>query len=274
MIKKVGDSTPVKVAMQRDDEGWWIPAEPLPEDGIGKFDYGFVLDDSDTVLPDPRSRRQPNGVHGWSRTFDADQFDWSDQKWTGKQLAGCIIYELHVGTFTTEGTLTAAIERLDHLVELGVDFVELMPVNAFNGPHNWGYDGVHWYAIHEGYGGPRGYMQFVDACHRAGLGVIQDVVYNHLGPSGNYLPQFGPYLRNDSGANIWGDSPNLDGEESDEVRRYIIDNALMFLTDYHVDGLRLDAVHALHDTRATHLLEELNIAVSARSTVTVLCSAR
>jgi maltooligosyltrehalose trehalohydrolase len=266
MIKKVGDSTPVKVVMERDEEGWWIPAEPLPEDGIGEFDYGFVLDDSSTVLPDPRSRRQPNGVHGWSRTFDADQFNWSDRKWTGKQLAGCIIYELHVGTFTTEGTLTAAIDRLDHLVKLGIDFVELMPVNAFNGPHNWGYDGVHWYAVDEGYGGPLSYMQFVDACHQAGLGVIQDVVYNHLGPSGNYLPQFGPYMRNDSGANIWGDSPNLDGEESDEVRRYIIDNALMFLTDYHVDGLRLDAVHALHDTRATHLLEELNIDVSARST--------
>ena len=266
MIKKVGGDAPVKVVMERDEEGWWIPAERLPDDGMGEFDYGFVLDDSGTVLPDPRSRRQPNGVHGWSRTFDADQFSWSDQKWTGKQLAGCIIYEMHVGTFTTEGTLTAAIDRLDHLVKLGIDFVELMPVNAFNGPHNWGYDGVHWYAVDEGYGGALSYMQFVDACHQAGLGVIQDVVYNHLGPSGNYLPQFGPYLRNDSGANIWGDSPNLDGEESDEVRRYIIDNALMFLTDYHVDGLRLDAVHALHDTRATHLLEELNIDVSARST--------
>ena len=129
-----------------------------------------MLDDSDTVLPDPRSRRQPDGVHGWSRTFDADEFVWSDQKWTGRQLAGCIIYELHVGTFTPEGTLTAAIDRLDHLVQLGIDFVELMPVNAFNGPHNWGYDGVLWYAVHEGYGGPLGYMQFVDACHQAGLG--------------------------------------------------------------------------------------------------------
>jgi maltooligosyltrehalose trehalohydrolase len=265
VIKKVGENTPVRVAMERDEEGWWWPAQPLPDSGIGEFDYGFLLDDSDTVLPDPRSRRQPNGVHGWSRTFELDEFVWSDQKWTGKQLAGCIIYELHVGTFTPEGTLMAAIDRLDHLVELGVDFVELMPVNAFNGPHNWGYDGVHWYAVHEGYGGPLGYMQFVDACHRAGLGVIQDVVYNHLGPSGNYLPHFGPYLKKDAGQ-IWGDEPNLDGEESDEVRRYIIDNALMFLTEYHVDGLRLDAVHALHDTRATHLLEELNIDVSARST--------
>ena len=138
-----------------------------------------------------------------------------------------------------------------------------MPVNAFNGPHNWGYDGVQWYAVQESYGGPLAYQEFVDACHARGLAVIQDVVYNHLGPSGNYLPEFGPYLS--TGLNTWGSSPNLDGEDSDEVRRYIIDNALMFLTDYHVDGLRLDAVHALHDTRAVHLLEELNIEVSARS---------
>jgi maltooligosyltrehalose trehalohydrolase len=272
VIKKVGDSTPVKVAMERDEEGWWSPAEPVSDSvgsangGFGEFDYGFLLDESDTVLPDPRSRRQPDGVHGWSRTFDPDEYVWSDQKWTGRQLAGGIIYELHIGTFTPEGTLTAAIDRLDHLVELGIDFVELMPVNAFNGPHNWGYDGVLWYAVHEGYGGPLAYMQFVDACHQAGLAVVQDVVYNHLGPSGNYLSQFAPYLRSDAGPAIWGDEPNLDGEESDEVRRYIIDNALMFLTDYHVDGLRLDAVHALHDTRATHLLEELNIDVSVRST--------
>src|SRR6478735_7354405 len=260
------------LSMERDDEGWWCPAEPLPDgvgpgaEGVGEFDYGFLLDDSDTVLPDPRSRRQPDGVHGWSRTFDADEFVWSDQMWTGRQLGGGIIYELHVGTFTPEGTLTAAIDRLDHLVELGIDFVELMPVNAFNGHHNWGYDGVLWYAVHEGYGGPLAYMQFVDACHQAGLAVIQDVVYNHLGPSGNYLSKFAPYLRSDAGPTVWGDEPNLDGEESDEVRRYIIDNALMFLTEYHVDGLRLDAVHALHDTRATHLLEELNIEVSSRST--------
>jgi maltooligosyltrehalose trehalohydrolase len=175
-----------------------------------------------------------------------------------------VIYELHVGTFTEPGTLAAAIDKLDHLVQVGVDFVELMPVNAFNGPHNWGYDGVLWYAVQETYGGPLGYQQFVDACHSRGLGVIQDVVYNHLGPSGNYLTQYGPYL-NEGGSNTWGQSPNLDGEDSDEVRRYIIDNALMFLTDYHVDGLRLDAVHALHDTRAMHLLEELNVDVSARS---------
>ena len=269
MIKKVGAAEPTEIAMRRDDEGWWHPAVPLPE-GLGEeggteeFDYGFVLDGSDTVLPDPRSRRQPDGVHGWSRTYDPDTFTWTDQVWNGRQLAGGIIYELHVGTFTPEGTFAAAAERLDHLVRLGVDFVELMPVNAFNGTHNWGYDGVLWYAVHEPYGGPQGYQAFVDACHAAGLGVIQDVVYNHLGPSGNYLPQFGPYL-NSGGTNTWGESPNLDGEDSDEVRRYIIDCAQMFLTDYHVDGLRLDAVHALHDTRATHLLEEMAVDVDARS---------
>jgi maltooligosyltrehalose trehalohydrolase len=264
MIKPVGAAAATQVAMERDHEGWWRPVEPLPDDGVGEFDYGFRLDGAEAVLPDPRSRRQPDGVHGWSRTHDPDNFGWTDEAWTGRQLAGGVIYELHVGTFTEEGTLTAAIERLDHLVRLGIDFVELMPVNAFNGPHNWGYDGVFWYAVHEPYGGPLAYQQFVDACHARGLAVIQDVVYNHLGPSGNYLPQFGPYLS--AGGNTWGSSLNLDSEDSDEVRHYIIDNALMFFTDYHVDGLRLDAVHALHDTRATHLLEELAVEVSVRST--------
>ena len=144
------------------------PAEPLPDDGVGEFDYGYRLDGADTVLPDPRSRRQPDGVHGWSRTYDPDSYSWSDESWTGRQLAGGVIYELHIGTFTEAGTLAAAIDKLDHLVQLGVDFVELMPVNAFNGPHNWGYDGVLWYAVHEAYGGPLGYQQFVDACHQRG----------------------------------------------------------------------------------------------------------
>ena len=263
VVKPVGAAEPETVPMARDEDGWWRPAGPLPADGVGEFDYGFRLAGEDRILPDPRSRWQPDGVHGWSRTFDPDAYHWTDESWTGRQLAGGVIYELHVGTFTPEGTLRAAIDRLDHLVRLGIDFVELMPVNAFNGPHNWGYDGVQWYAVQDSYGGPRAYQEFVDACHARGLAVIQDVVYNHLGPSGNYLPEFGPYLS--AGLNTWGSSPNLDGEDSDEVRRYIIDNALMFLTDYHVDGLRLDAVHALHDTRAVHLLEDLHIEVSARS---------
>ncbi|HET9872986.1 MAG TPA: malto-oligosyltrehalose trehalohydrolase [Propionibacteriaceae bacterium] len=250
--------------MGRDDADWWHPAN-LPEDLVAAdVDYGFIINDGD-VLPDPRSRRQPNGVHQLSRTFDHSSYAWGDELWTGKQLPGGVIYELHVGTFTQEGTLVSAIERLDHLVDLGVDFVEVMPVNGFNGPHGWGYDGVLWYSVHEQYGGPAAYQQFVDACHQRGLAVIQDVVYNHLGPSGNYLPHFGPYLKQGQ-ANVWGDTVNLDGEDSDEVRRYIIDNAMMWLKDYHVDGLRLDAVHALIDTRATHVLEELAVQTEALST--------
>ncbi|MET4636856.1 malto-oligosyltrehalose trehalohydrolase [Mycetocola sp. 2940] len=245
--------------LSRTDGGWWESRGLEPAPGT---DYGFLVD-GDGPFPDPRSRQQPDGVHGLSRVVDPGH-DWAASAWTGRQLAGSVIYELHIGTFTTEGTFDAAAERLDHLVSIGVDFVELLPVNAFNGTHNWGYDGVLWYAVHEGYGGPDGYRRFVDACHAAGLGVIQDVVYNHLGPSGNYLPKFGPYLTDGPG-NTWGSSLNLDGPDSDTVRRYILDNALMWLGEYHVDGLRLDAVHALTDHSAVHLLEQLAGEVAALS---------
>jgi maltooligosyltrehalose trehalohydrolase len=253
----------VELPMMRDVGDWWSPAAPLPDFAAGAVDYGFSLDGAEP-LADPRSRRQPNGVHGLSRTFDPAAHRWADQSWTGRQLAGGVIYELHVGTFTTDGTLTAAIDKLDHLVALGVDFVEIMPVNAFNGTRNWGYDGVLWYSVQEEYGGPAAYQDFVDACHQRGIAVIQDVVYNHLGPSGNYLPRFAPYMHS-THANTWGESVNLDGEDSDEVRRFIIENAQMWMRDYHVDALRLDAVHALTDTRATHLLEELAIETAALS---------
>ncbi len=256
----VGD---VIVEMQQTDGGWWTPSEPAPGPEKGDVDYGYLIDDADAPVPDPRSRRQPAGVHQRSRTYDPSSFDWTDATWTGRQLAGSLIYELHVGTFTPDGTLDAALGRLDHLRSIGVDFVELMPVNAFNGVHNWGYDGVLWHAVHEPYGGPPGYQHFVDECHAAGLGVIQDVVYNHLGPSGNYLPLFGPYLK--PGRNTWGDLVNLDAEGSAEVRRYILDNVRMWLEDYHVDGLRLDAVHALADSSEVHLLEEMAIEVAAMS---------
>jgi maltooligosyltrehalose trehalohydrolase len=255
-----------RIDLVADENHWWRPTE-LPEaltDAAGPIDYGFLLDDDPTPLPDPRSRYQPHGVHGLSQTYDPSGFTWHDQDWTGRQAAGLVIYELHVGTFTPEGTLAAAIAHLQHLVDLGVDAVELMPVNAFNGEHNWGYDGVGWYAVQHSYGGPQAYQEFVDACHQRGIAVIQDVVYNHLGPSGNYLPRFGPYL-SDGRGNTWGESVNLDGSDSDEVRAYIIENALMWLRDYHVDGLRLDAVHALSDNRARHILEELAIEVDALS---------
>ena len=247
----------VTVPMVRDDAGWWHPDGQLPGFASGTgVDYGYLLDGGTEPRPDPRSRWQPFGVHGLSRTHDPADHVWQDGSWTGRQLAGGVIYELHVGTFTADGTLDAAVDRLDHLVTLGIDFVELMPVNAFNGVHNWGYDGVLWFAVHDAYGGPAAYQRFVDACHQRGLGVLQDVVYNHLGPSGNYLPEFAPYVV-PGAANSWGDTLNLAAEDSDEVRQYIIDNAMMWMNDYHVDGLRLDAVHALLDTRATHILEEM-----------------
>lgn len=240
--------------------GWW--RIDLPEAGPGT-DYAYLLDDSETPRPDPRSRWQPDGVHGPSRVYDDTAFAWSDESWTGKQLPGSVLYEMHIGTFTPDGTFDSAIERLDHLISLGIDLVEVLPVNGFNGVHNWGYDGVCWYAVHEPYGGPDGLKRFVDACHVRGLGVILDVVYNHLGPSGAYIPEFGPYLK--QGRNTWGQLINLDGPGSDEVRRYIIDNALMWLREFHIDGLRLDAVHALADTRAIHVLEELATETDALS---------
>ncbi len=256
--------------MKADDNHWWTVDLDLGDaetgeqgDGPPEIDYGFRLDSGDKVLPDPRSRRQPQGVHRPSRTFDHTGYRWNDGGWTGRRLAGSLIYELHVGTFTTEGTLDAAIGKLDHLTSIGVTMVELLPVNAFNGTHNWGYDGVLWFAVHEAYGGPWAYQRFVDACHQRGIGVIQDVVYNHLGASGNYLPLFGPYLQDDGRGSTWGASVNLDGPLSDEVRRYILDNVVMWLQDYHVDGLRLDAAHALTDTHAIHLLEDIAIEVDA-----------
>jgi maltooligosyltrehalose trehalohydrolase len=247
--------------MDRADDGWWRLS--LPEAGPGT-DYAFLLDDADQPLPDPRSAWQPAGVHGPSRVYDHAAFAWTDAGWTGRQLPGAVLYELHVGTFTPAGTFDAAIERLDHLVDLGVTLVELLPVNAFNGQWNWGYDGVCWYAPHEPYGGPDGLKRFVDAAHARGLGVVLDVVYNHFGPSGAYAPMVAPYLS--QGSNSWGRSLNLDGEHSDEVRRYVIDSVLTWLRDYHVDGLRLDAVHALVDHRATPILEELAARVEVLST--------
>lgn len=240
-------------------EGWWTAADAPAGDDV---DYGYLLDGDDSPLPDPRSRRQPEGVHSLSRTFDPRTHQWADAGWSGQELQGSVIYELHLGTFTPEGTLDAAAGKLGYLADLGVDFVELLPVNGFNGTHNWGYDGVLWYTVHEGYGGPAAYQRFVDDAHAAGLGVIQDVVYNHLGPSGNYLPRFGPYLKSGEG-NTWGDSVNLDGPGSDVVRSYILDNAAMWLRDYHVDGLRLDAVHAFKDERAVHLLEDFGALADA-----------
>jgi len=236
--------------------GWWEwrgehPAYPL--------DYAFRLDGGDPI-PDPRSAWQPHGVDAASRTFDASAHDWADGRWQGPRggqgALGGVLYELHVGTFSPEGTFDAAVGHLDHLVALGVDVVEVMPVAAFPGQWGWGYDGVDLYAVHDPYGGPAGFQRFVDACHGAGLGVCLDVVYNHLGPSGNHLSRFGPYFT-DAHSTPWGLAVNLDGPGSEVVRRFVLDNALRWLRDFHVDALRLDAVHELRDDSDHHLLAQL-----------------
>jgi len=245
--------------MTVDGAGWWrVDVTPGVQDvdgGVVGIDYAFVIDGG-APLPDPRSRWQPHGVHGPSRVYDDARFEWTDTSWRGIALPGSVFYELHIGTFTAGGTLDAAVERLDHLVALGVDVVELMPVAAFPGVAGWGYDGVHPYAVHEPYGGPDALKRLVDACHSHGLAVCLDVVYNHLGPSGNYLRHFGPYFT-EKHQTPWGAAVNLDDEGAPEVRRWIIDNALMWLRDFHIDALRLDAVHALEDDSAVHVLAEL-----------------
>ncbi len=226
-------------------------------------DYAFVLDGG-APRPDPRSPWQPHGVGGASRAVDHDAFAWTDAAWRGRQLSDCVVYELHTGTFSAAGTFDGAIEHIEQLVKLGVGIIELLPVAAFPGERGWGYDGVDLYAVHDAYGGPDALKRFVDACHGAGLAVVVDVVYNHLGPDGNHLADFGPYFT-DRHRTPWGDAINYDGAGSDEVRGFFVDNALMWLRDYHCDGLRLDAVHAMVDTSAVHLLEEIATAVHALS---------
>ncbi len=239
-----------------DRPGWWqttAPARP------GASRYGYRLDDDPTLLPDPRAARLPDGPEGPAQLVDHDAFAWTAPA-PGAPLPGSVLYELHIGTFTPEGTFDAAAARLPHLVELGVDTVSLMPVCPWPGAHGWGYDGVAPWAVHEPYGGPDGLKRFVDAAHGHRLRVSLDVVHNHLGPSGNLLPRFGPYFT-DTHHTPWGSAVNLDAPGSDEVRGYLIGSALAWLRDYRIDGLRLDAVHTLVDTRALHFLEELAAAV-------------
>jgi maltooligosyltrehalose trehalohydrolase len=236
------------------DRGWWSVS--VAEAGPGT-DYGFAVGDDPKAWPDPRSQWQPHGVHGASRVYDQTAFVWGDAAWQALPLSSAVIYELHVGTFTEQGTFDSAIERLAYLVELGITHVELMPVAAFPGEQGWGYDGAALFAVTEQYGGPDGLKRLVNACHARGLAVLLDVVYNHFGPVGNYSGKYGPYITQRHHT-PWGGAINFEGEGSDEVRRFFCDNALMWMRDYHIDGLRLDAVHEYIDRSAVNFMEQLS----------------
>jgi len=224
--------------------------------------YRYCLDGG-TERPDPASRFQPQGVHGPSEIVDAD-FAWTDNGWFGISLERYVLYELHVGTFTPQGTFDAIIPRINELRDLGITAIELMPVAQFPGNRNWGYDGVYPYAVQNSYGGPAAFKRFVNACHQQGMAVVLDVVYNHLGPEGNYLADFAPYFA-DFYRTPWGQALNFDGPRSDNVRRYFIENALRWITEFHVDALRLDAIHAIVDASARPFLAELSTVIHAKA---------
>ncbi len=243
-------------AMERDDEGYWEVQVP----GIGPGTHYYFVLDGELQRPDPASRWQPQGVHGPSAVTDPAGYDFKDTSWKGMDIADMIIYELHTGTFTPEGTLEALTPRLPWLQELGITAIELMPVAQFPGARNWGYDGVYPYALHNTYGHINDLKKLVDAAHKLGIAVILDVVYNHQGPEGNYLGDYGPYFT-DKYHTPWGAAINFDDAWCDGVRAFYIQNALMWLDECHIDGLRLDAVHAYWDNSALHFTQELAAAV-------------
>ncbi len=240
------------IPMKKDSHGYFtrdVNIEPGAQ-------YYYSVDGSDD-MPDPASHFQPKGVRGPSQKVDHNSFSWSDISWHGLEMKDLIIYELHVGTFTKEGTFDAIIPRLKDLVDLGVNAIEVMPISQFPGNRNWGYDGVFPYAVQNSYGGPDAFKRFVNACHLSGIAVILDVVYNHFGPEGNVFAKFGPYLT--SAYHVpWGEAINFDQQWSDGVRQFMLNNVEHWYVDYHVDGLRLDAIHAIHDSNGKHILLEIN----------------
>ena len=244
--------------MQRDEEGYFSVEVKC----TGKDICYFYKPDDGNTCPDPASHYQPEGVHGPSQTVDHQLFPWTDEAWKGLPLEELVIYELHVGTFTPEGTFEAIIPRLDSLKKTGITALEIMPVSQFPGGRNWGYDGVYPYAVQNSYGGPEGLKKLVDACHQKGMAVFLDVVYNHLGPEGNYFSQFGPYFTNKY-STPWGDAINFDGEWSDGVREFFSENAVHWMQHYHIDGLRCDAIHAVFDNGAVHFWELTNKKIKA-----------
>ncbi|MDX1657694.1 MAG: malto-oligosyltrehalose trehalohydrolase [Nitriliruptorales bacterium] len=241
------------------DRGYLAATVPDAPAGT-RYRYRLHRDGEVAERPDPASRWQPDGLHGPSAVFDPTAHAWTDEAWENPPLHEHVLYELHVGTFTEARTFDGVIGRLGHLRDLGITAIELMPVAQFPGERNWGYDGVLPYAVQDSYGGPHGLQQLVDAAHASGIAVFLDVVYNHVGPEGNHLRDFAPYFT-DKHATPWGDAVNVDDAGADEVRRYLVDNAVRWVTEFHLDGLRLDAVHAIRDQSAVHLLEELAQAV-------------
>ena len=258
---KIGET---QSPLRRAEGGWW---KASIESAGPETSYCYLIDSDSYPLPDPRSPWQPEGVHGPSRTVDHSAFQWTDQNWQPPVWPKAIVYELHIGTFTPEGNLDAAGKHLSYLKELGITHIELLPVAAFPGKHGWGYDGVALFAPHQPYGGPEALKRFVNACHQQDLAVLLDVVYNHFGPSGNYTGKFGPYVTSHHHT-PWGAAVNFEAAGSYEVRRFFCDNALMWLRDYHFDGLRLDAVHAYIDRSAIHFMEQLSIEVEVLSAET------
>ena len=241
-------------ALTRGADGYWSGLVPEARPGMT---YRYRVD-GQSVYPDPCSRYQPEGPHGPSLIVDSDSFAWRDQQWPGLTIHGQVVYELHIGAFTPQGTFDAAITRLDALKDLGITVIEIMPVAEFPGRWNWGYDGVCLYAPAHVYGEYDALKRFVDEAHQRGLGVILDVVYNHLGPDGNYLPVFSSEYLTDRYPNEWGQAINFDGPGSKEVRRFFIRNACYWIEEFHLDGLRLDAVHAFHDEGPLHVIAELS----------------
>ncbi|MCT7956197.1 malto-oligosyltrehalose trehalohydrolase [Laspinema palackyanum] len=252
-----GEDKQRAIAMEQQAEGYW----KATAEGITPGTRYFYQLDGNLMRPDPAAHLQPDGVHGASAVVDPNAFSWSDRSWCNLPLSEYIIYELHVGTFTPEGTFEAIIPRLGVLKELGINAIEIMPVAQFPGDRNWGYDGVFPFAVQNSYGGPDKLKELVDACHQQGIAVIIDVVYNHLGPEGNYLPDFGPYFTNKYRP-LWGEAMNFDEEYSDGVRNFFIENALYWLRDYHIDALRLDAIQAIFEMGARPFLQQLSDAVA------------
>jgi maltooligosyltrehalose trehalohydrolase len=256
-VRILSGSTSRRVQLDAGDRGYFDGVTK----GAGAGDRYFFILNGETDRPDPASRFQPEGVHGPSQIVDPGEFEWHDDGWKGTALRDLVIYELHVGTFTRKGTFGAVIDHLAYLTDLGVTAIEIMPVGQFPGGRNWGYDGVYPFAPQNTYGGPNRFKELIDACHRTGLAVILDVVYNHLGPEGNYLGCFGPYFT-DRYKTPWGEAINFDGPCSDEVRHYFVANTLYWIDEYHVDALRVDAIHGMFDFGARHFLRELSDAVN------------